>query len=346
MLLASRSWRGGRVQQSRVRRAGVYHRTGEQDATRGIPGAHGLRSAEDVAHGRQQPRAGRGRRGGAVVMDAAWPGCSCAHGHARCSTIRGRAWRWNSVNDLARFVRMHLNNGELDGVRILKRVGDRDADSAGTAVAAEGFNEGSLAYSRFGIGWAVERYLGHECFWHSGGMPGVSNMVRVFPENQSAVIVLTNTDDRTMARETALRDRECWWETGRWCGGRGGSGGRGAEFAGTWQGRRAFTERCRRGWWCGRREATLALGNRAAVDVRRVEFRGELLYGDCQAMLRTRSYHGLAPLRHGCGEEIGSQGSRWQMWARLFGLSRLYGVGEGEWTVSPFHPDRPGGLSY
>jgi hypothetical protein len=35
-------------------------------------------------------------------------------------------------------------------------------------------------------------------------MPGVSNMVRIFPENHSAVIVLTNTDDRTMARETAL----------------------------------------------------------------------------------------------------------------------------------------------
>ena len=67
----------------------------------------------------------------------------------------GASAYWSSANDLALFVRMHLNNGALGKVRILKpESAIAMRTPAGTATPAEGFNEGSLANARFGIGWA------------------------------------------------------------------------------------------------------------------------------------------------------------------------------------------------
>ncbi|MCU1232429.1 MAG: hypothetical protein JWP63_396 [Candidatus Solibacter sp.] len=213
----------------------------------------------------------------------------------------GASVYWSSVNDLARFVRMHLNDGELDGVRILKRESAIAMRTpAGTAVAAEGFNEGSLANSRFGIGWAVERYLGHESFWHSGGMPGVSNMVRVFPENQSAVIVLTNTDDRTMARETALRAaRVLVGEEQTPVAVQVGSEPAG-DFAGTWTGRiEHFDGAVQARLTVGADgKVELSMGNRPPIGMEEVGFGKAYFTGTVEAMLRTREdFHGLAPLR-------------------------------------------------
>ena len=212
----------------------------------------------------------------------------------------GASAYWSSVNDLARFVRMHLGDGELEGVRILKRESAIAMRTpAGTAVNAEGFNEGALANSRFGIGWAVERYLGHECFWHSGGMPGVSNMVRVFPENRSAVIVLTNTDDRTMARETALR-------VARVLVGEPAPPatvvvlGAPGHMEGTWSGRIEHYDGAvpLRLTVSDDGKVEAAFGNRPAMEMTETNFGVRYFTGTAEAMLRTREdYHGAAPLR-------------------------------------------------
>jgi hypothetical protein len=105
----------------------------------------------------------------------------------------------SSAIDLARFLRLHLGRGELDGKRLLE---PRTALAMQTlSIARDPSRSGPSEERGYGLGWFVERWKGARCFWHSGGMPGVSCMVRGFPENRSGFVVLTNTDDRTLTDE-------------------------------------------------------------------------------------------------------------------------------------------------
>lgn len=103
---------------------------------------------------------------------------------------------WSSANDLARFVLMHLNDGERDGVRVLSASSAREMRSQ-TSRRPDG--------SGTGVGWGVGRYFGRPAFAHSGGMPGVATIVRAFPEEQAATIVLANTSERTLANDVTRR---------------------------------------------------------------------------------------------------------------------------------------------
>ena len=99
--------------------------------------------------------------------------------HPGASTI------WSSANDLARFARMHLNGGELDGVRVLSP----EATTAMQELTGEREpGQGT------GIAWAVGTIRGRRCLSHSGGMPGVSTLVRLFPDDDAATIVLINSE--------------------------------------------------------------------------------------------------------------------------------------------------------
>ncbi|MCX6630617.1 MAG: serine hydrolase [Candidatus Solibacter sp.] len=215
----------------------------------------------------------------------------------------GASVYWSSANDLALFVRMHLNHDALGKVRILRPESALAMRTpVGTATPAEGFNEGSLANSRFGIGWAVEKFLGHECFYHSGGMPGVANMVRVFPENNSAVIVLTNTDDRTVARDAAIRVARVLVNEPTAVAAAAPATERTmpAGMAGVWSGKLEHFDGA-----VGMRLTILAdgkvevrFGNRPPQWMMEPVFGQTNLTGWVDALLRTREdYHGVAPLR-------------------------------------------------
>jgi hypothetical protein len=96
----------------------------------------------------------------------------------------------SSVRDLARFARMHLNGGTLDGERILSEdsvhqmqevTGHRSSDGEGC-----------------GVSWFVTTVRGRRCVSHGGGMPGVSTSLQLFPDANAAIIVLTNGTERSV----------------------------------------------------------------------------------------------------------------------------------------------------
>jgi CubicO group peptidase (beta-lactamase class C family) len=91
---------------------------------------------------------------------------------------------WSTVNDLARFVRMHLHGGVLDNVRFLKKESADAMQHSTPEVANLGENHG--------IGWGTDTFMGHHSFYHEGGAPGVAAMVRAYPDDRAATIVLTN----------------------------------------------------------------------------------------------------------------------------------------------------------
>jgi CubicO group peptidase (beta-lactamase class C family) len=55
------------------------------------------------------------------------------------------------------------------------------------------YSAGDPIGSGFGLGFMVASLEGHRNFWHSGGWPGFSTMLQVFPEEGIALVGFTNT---------------------------------------------------------------------------------------------------------------------------------------------------------
>ncbi|WP_422928355.1 serine hydrolase [Singulisphaera sp. PoT] len=103
---------------------------------------------------------------------------------------------WSSANDMMRFARMHLRGGELDGVRVLSERAIK-AMQEPTGRRGEG--------SAMGVSWAITTERGHRCISHTGGMPGVSTVLRIFPDDRAALIVLINSNTHSVNRSLATR---------------------------------------------------------------------------------------------------------------------------------------------
>jgi CubicO group peptidase (beta-lactamase class C family) len=98
---------------------------------------------------------------------------------------------WSSANDMAKFARMHMRGGEIDGTRVL-------SEAAVKAMQAPTGERGRGNAS--GIGWFVNTEKGKRCISHSGGMPGVSTLLRIFPDEKVATIVLINSEGFDVTR--------------------------------------------------------------------------------------------------------------------------------------------------
>jgi len=103
---------------------------------------------------------------------------------------------FSSVNDLARFVRMHLNGGELDGVRVLK------PESVHEMQRVTGESSPGLGY---GVAWNINRAGSRESISHGGAMLGVSTFLKIYPQERAATILLTNGADYSIV--TSLTEK-------------------------------------------------------------------------------------------------------------------------------------------
>jgi CubicO group peptidase (beta-lactamase class C family) len=107
---------------------------------------------------------------------------------------------WGGLNgppsEQIRFLNMHVNGGELDGVRILQpnTVAQMQESQVGTDV--EGF----------GLAWRLTRLLGISAIGHAGGGPGMSMEMQYFPQHNIAITVMTNRTGYNASRimEAAL----------------------------------------------------------------------------------------------------------------------------------------------
>lgn len=115
----------------------------------------------------------------------------------------------SSASDMARFVRMMLNGGEIDGRRVLRSgtvaqllarhsllVSAPSQPTPGFAV-----EQARIAnwYDGYALGWATGRYAGVEIRQHGGGLLGVSGVVIMAPDRKVGVVVLSN--DRLYSAE-------------------------------------------------------------------------------------------------------------------------------------------------
>lgn len=98
---------------------------------------------------------------------------------------------FSNVEDLARFMRMMLSRGTLDGRRIL-------SSTSITEMLAPQFADLPLNFGqRFGLGWmlsGIPVYNAGPVVWHNGGTKTFISQMALLPEKKLGVVVLANAD--------------------------------------------------------------------------------------------------------------------------------------------------------
>jgi CubicO group peptidase (beta-lactamase class C family) len=100
---------------------------------------------------------------------------------------RGASAVYSSAHDLIRFAMFHLRD-RLTGQKPILPDSTLDAMHRATARHSE--------LVGYGVGWRTHyEDFGYTGIGHTGGMPGVATLMRIYPEEDAAVVVLTNSAD-------------------------------------------------------------------------------------------------------------------------------------------------------
>lgn len=101
----------------------------------------------------------------------------------------------SSVSDMARWLRLQLGQGTVDGERFFTAarssemwtVQNPQAVSAGTQRQFP-----SVHFQGYGMGWSLQDYLGRKVVSHGGGYDGMYSRVILVPEEDLGVVILSN----------------------------------------------------------------------------------------------------------------------------------------------------------
>jgi CubicO group peptidase (beta-lactamase class C family) len=91
----------------------------------------------------------------------------------------------STATDLLRFARLHMNDGEIDGRRILS------ADAARQMQTPQA--RGGDWNNSWGVGWNLQPIDGVATIGHNGSISGFESLLHAIPEQQTAFVVLTNS---------------------------------------------------------------------------------------------------------------------------------------------------------
>lgn len=90
---------------------------------------------------------------------------------------------WSTVNDMARYLLMAINEGELDGVRVVS------AENLAETWQSQIQINATLEY---GLGWILGEYAGNPLIFHDGNALGYTSLMGFLPEQGVGVVVLAN----------------------------------------------------------------------------------------------------------------------------------------------------------
>jgi len=103
----------------------------------------------------------------------------------------------SSVLDLTRWMRLHLNLGVLDGMRLVSDSAMRELQTRQTGIpttaamrAARLVEDSAVGY---GMGLQVMDYRGHPLRWHTGNGDGQIAYLALLPRDRLGVVVVVNT---------------------------------------------------------------------------------------------------------------------------------------------------------
>jgi hypothetical protein len=97
-----------------------------------------------------------------------------------------------SIADLARWMRLHLNGGSIDGVRVLSPESVAQMHAMQVKLP-EPNRRGPRSRDGYGLGWWRQVCDGRRMLEHGGGFDGASSVVTLVPEERLGVAVVANS---------------------------------------------------------------------------------------------------------------------------------------------------------
>ena len=98
---------------------------------------------------------------------------------------------YSSVNEMCRWLLLHLNRGTHEGTRLISE-GQLAEMHAPQVVMPERGTRPEMPYACYGLGWAIQPYRNQTTVWHTGGIDGFLSRVTLLPDRKAACVVLTN----------------------------------------------------------------------------------------------------------------------------------------------------------
>ncbi|MGH9799771.1 MAG: DUF3471 domain-containing protein, partial [Blastocatellia bacterium] len=132
----------------------------------------------------------------------------------RGATIETMAWRNidnvgpagsinASVRDLSNWIRLHLNEGTIDGKRLISAENVREMHTPQMVIRNEGrwqlfFPPSETSQLSYGLGWFINDYRGHKLVMHGGTIDGFRASIVLVPQSKLGVAVLANLNGTQM----------------------------------------------------------------------------------------------------------------------------------------------------
>jgi CubicO group peptidase (beta-lactamase class C family) len=107
---------------------------------------------------------------------------------------------YSSVAELAQYLRMHLGNGVYKGKRLISESSEAQMR---TLVSPTGNGptfrtDTTDSFLGYGLGWYLDDFRGHPTVGHVGAIDGMLSEMRMLPNEQVGVVVLTNYQPHSM----------------------------------------------------------------------------------------------------------------------------------------------------
>lgn len=138
-------------------------------------GLDAYQSAKNVAAGHWVIRAINGSR--VVALPENWSYRSWVYTVGPAGGINSNA------ADMAKWIRMQMNNGSCDGRQIISK---KSIDAMHSPYVSDG------AGSYEGLGWIYSEYSPYPIIWHDGGTFGQTSMVAFVPGERLGIVILVN----------------------------------------------------------------------------------------------------------------------------------------------------------
>lgn len=99
-----------------------------------------------------------------------------------------------SIEEMAQYVNMHLNQGKFDGREIIPAAQAKEMQTPQMVMPTPTVSAGGtdLGHEQYGMAFMIGSYRGHKMVHHGGNIDGFSAEVNFLPNDSLAVVVLTN----------------------------------------------------------------------------------------------------------------------------------------------------------
>jgi CubicO group peptidase (beta-lactamase class C family) len=117
----------------------------------------------------------------------------------------------SSARDMAQWIRMQLNDGMLDGKRVVSAEALGETKMPQTVIRVEGTTRDGNPETNleaYGLGWVIQDYRGELLISHGGALNGFRTQVDLLPHQKAGFVVLINLgrSSATVALRNTLAD--------------------------------------------------------------------------------------------------------------------------------------------